>query len=192
MRWVSLAAAQALLITFLTGCGSSVPQPWPAVDPDAVVDHYLDATQEAFGNSDIDALKQSVLESSTPYAVDHYRITSLAAQGLHRERRYVRVGHARLLSPNGLPYLRVTLRIDRDAVVGSGHTKVLFPPQTITLDLTFLQLMPDDFRLENACRTTAPLPGGAVPTPLPAQTTPAVAPGVPAMAGPCDMLAFPF
>jgi hypothetical protein len=47
-----------------------------------------------------------VLESSTPYAVDRYRIISLAAQGQHRQRRYARIGHARLLNGSASAYLR--------------------------------------------------------------------------------------
>jgi len=193
MRRVFPAVALVLMAAAtLSGCGSSLPQPWPAVEPDSLVDHYLDATQQAFANSDLSALQHVVLESSTPYAVDRYRITALAAQGDHRERQYVRIGHARLLNGNASAYLEVTLRIDSDNAVGGGHARALFPPQTITLDLGFLRLTPDDVRLDNACRATAPAPSGTIPTPLPPQTTPDVAPGVPPMAGPCDMLAFPF
>jgi hypothetical protein len=193
MRRVAPAAALVLMAAaVLSGCGSSLPQPWPAVDPDSLVDHYLDATQQAFANADLTALQQVVLESSTPYAVDRYRITALAAQGEHRERRYVRIGHARLLNGTASAHLQVTLRIDSDTAVGGGHHWALFPRQTITLNLGFLRLTLDDARLDDACRATAPPPSGTIPTPLPAETTPDVAPGVPPMAGPCDMLAFPF
>jgi hypothetical protein len=195
MRRVALSAAVVLMAAAaLSSCGSSLPQPWPAVAPDSLVDRYLDAAQQAFANADLAALRQVVLESSNPYAVDRYRITVLAAQREHRERHYVRVGHARLLNDgrSAYPNLEVTLRIDSDTAVGNGNAQTIFPSQTITLDLGFQRLTPEEVRLDNACRATAPPPSGTIPTPLPPQTTPDVAPGVAPMAGPCDMLAFPF